>query len=119
MELVKSNSAGRISVDLKAVEVGDGLLVVITGGNAHIGAAAVGINYGAMATSSVITVPGHREDRVVKDAAEKLAKELGRTVVVVAGIHYDKMSKEEICDALRLSGELVDALAGELCKRRS
>jgi hypothetical protein len=118
MELVKSNSIGRISIELRAVEVGDGLLVAITGGKAHIGAAAVGISYGSLATSSVITVPGHRDDRVAKDAAEKLSKASGKTVVVVAGIHYNDMSREEIGDALRLCDELVEGLAGEICKRR-
>ncbi len=118
MEVVKSNGAGRISIELRAVEVGEGLLVVITGGKAHIGAAALGIGNGSLATSSVITVPGHRDDRVAKDAAERLAKACGRTVVVVAGIHYDDMSRDEIGDALRLCDELVGGLAGDLCKRR-
>ncbi len=116
MEKLFFNAWGRISVAMKAVDVGGDLLVTITGGSAHIGAAAVGIKTEGMATSSVITVPAHREDRIVKDAAEKLAKELGRTVVVVAGIHYDDMSQEEIMDTLQLCGEMVNALVGELRK---
>jgi len=76
-----SNSSGRIAVSLKATDVGDDLLVTITGGKAHVGAAAVGINVGGLATSSVITVPAHREDRVVKGAAEssQKAKQDGRS----------------------------------------
>lgn len=112
-----SNSWGRIAVSLTAVDVGADLLVTITGGSAHIGAAAVGIKADGMATSSVITVPAHREDRVVKDAAEKLAKALDRTVVVVAGIHYDDMNQDEISDTLQLCDEMVNALVGELCKK--
>jgi hypothetical protein len=117
METQLSNSHGRIAVTLKAVAIGSDLLVTVTGGSAHIGAAAVGIKSEGMATSSVITVPAHREDRVVKDAAEKLAKALDRTVVVVAGIHYDDMSHDEIMDTLQLCDEMVNALAGELCKK--
>ncbi len=112
-----SNSSGRIAVSLTAADVGGDLLVTITGGSAHIGAVAVGIDSGGMATSSVITVPAHRDDRVVKDAAEKLAKALGRTVVVVAGIHYDDISQDEIRDTLRLCDEMVNTLVGELCKK--
>lgn len=111
MEL--SRSSGRIAISLKTMDVGGDLLVLITGGKAHIGATAVGIKAGDIATSSVITTPGHREDRVVKGAAEKLAKKLNRTVVVVSGIHYDNIAKEEIEEALRLCEELVAALAGE------
>jgi hypothetical protein len=113
MERQFSNSLGRVAVSLKAVDIGDDLLVTITGGKAHIGAAAVGINAGGVATSSVITVPAHREDRVVKGAAEKLAKKLNKTVVVVSGIHYDNITGEEIDETLRLCDELV----GELCKK--
>jgi hypothetical protein len=117
METLLSNSSGRLSVSLRAVDIGDDLLVTIIGGRAHVGAVAVGVTCGGLATSSVMTVPAHREDRVVKDAAEKLAKVLDRSVVVVAGIHYDDMTNEEIAKTLRLCGELVDALVGELCKK--
>ncbi len=116
MEKRLSNSWGRINVSLTAVDVGRDLLVTITGGSAHIGAAAVGIKAEGVATSSVITVPAHREDRVARDAAEKLAKALDRTVVVVAGIHYNDMSQDEIMDTLQLCDEMVNALAGELRK---
>ncbi len=117
METLLSNSWGRIAVTLKAVDIGGDLLVTIIGGKAHIGAVAIGIKTEGMATSSVITVPVHREDRVVKDAAEKLAKALDRTVVVVAGIHYDDMNHEEIMDTLQLCDEMVNALVGEICKK--
>jgi hypothetical protein len=117
METLLSNSSGRLSVSLRAVDIGDDLLVTITGGRAHVGAVAVGVTCGGLATSSVMTVPAHREDRVVKDAAEKLAKALDRTVVVVAGIHYDAMNHEEIMDTLQLCDKMVNALVGELCKK--
>jgi len=117
MERLLSNSSGRLAVSLKAMDVGDDLLVTITGGKAHIGATAVGIKTEGVATASVITTPAHREDRVVGGAAEKLAKKLDKTVVVVAGIHYDNITKEEIDETLRLCDELVNALAVELCKK--
>ncbi len=112
-----SNSCGRLAVSLRAADIGRDLLVTVTGGRAHVGAVAVGVTCGGLATSSVITVPAHREDRVVKDAAEKLAKALGRTVVVVAGIHYDDMDQGEITDTLRLCDEMIDVLVVELCKK--
>jgi hypothetical protein len=116
MEKVLSNARGRVEVTMKAVDVVGDRLVTITGGSGHIGAVALGIKTGGVATSSVITVPAHKEDRIARDAAEKLAKALGRTVVVLAGIHYDDMSKDEIMDTLQLCDEMVKALAGELSK---
>lgn len=118
-ERVMTKSSGRINIELKAAEIGEDLLVTITGGKAHIGATALGTNCGGLASSSVITTPGHRDDRVAKTAAEKLAKALGRNVTVVSGIHYDHITKEEIDKALQLCDELVNGLAGELCKRES
>jgi len=114
-ETLLSRTSGRLSVALRAIDVGGDLVVIITGGKAHVGAAAVGITCGGLASSSVVTVPAHREDRVAKGAAEKLAKALDRSVVVVAGIHYDAITKEEIDEALRLCDELVKALGVELC----
>ena len=104
-------TSGRIQVTLTAVEIGDDLLVTITGGKGHIGAAALGTNAGGLASSSVITTPGHRDDRVAKDAAEKLAKALKKNVVVVSGIHFDNITKEEIDEVLRLCKEMVGSLA--------
>lgn len=118
-EILLSNTSGRLAIALKAVDIGDDLLVVITGGKGHIGGTALGTTIGGIATSSVITTPGHRDDRVAKVAAEKLAKALNKNVAVVAGIHYDHITKEEITEALRLSDGLVDGLVGELCKRGS
>lgn len=118
-ETILTNSSGRLAVTLKAVDVGDDLLVMITGGKAHIGGTALGTNAGGLASSSVITTPGHRDDRVAKSAAEKLAKALQKNVAVVAGIHYDHITKDEIAETLRLCDELVNALAGELCIKGS
>lgn len=112
-ETMKARSSGRITITLKAVEIGDDLLVTITGGRGHIGGTALGTTIGGIATSSVLTTPGHRDDRVAKVAAEKLAKALNRNVAVVAGIHYDHITEDEIDEALRICDELVNELAHE------
>ena len=112
-EITLEKASGRIAIALKAVAIGDDLLVTVTGGKGHIGGTALGTMAGGIATSSVITTPGHRDDRVAKGAAEKLAKALKRNVAVVAGIHYDRITKEEIAEALRLSDALVDQLISE------
>jgi hypothetical protein len=112
-EKMMARSSGRITITLKAVEIGEDMLVTITGGKGHIGGTALGTIIGGIATSSVITTPGHRDDRVAKVAAEKLAKILNRNVAVIAGIHYDHITEDEIDEALRLCDELVNELARE------
>ncbi|MCD1295564.1 hypothetical protein CUJ83_11195 [Methanocella sp. CWC-04] len=115
--IVLEGSRGRVSIILNAVRLGPDTLVYITGGDAHIGAAAVGTFTGGLASSSVITVPSHRDDRVAKDAAEKLSKSLRSNVVVVAGIHYDNMTPDEITSAIRICEELIVELVEKLCKK--
>jgi hypothetical protein len=107
-------SSGRISIGLKAERVGEGLLVMITGGKAHIGAVAAGTFTGGHATSSVITMPAHREDRIVKDAAEKLSKHLKYNTVVVAGVHFEDITPDEINVALKICDSLISELISKL-----
>ncbi len=105
---------GRIEVELRAIPVGDDLVVVISGGRGHIGAVGAGTSCGGMAVSSVLTVPGHRDDRIAKDAAERITKALRCNCAVVAGVHYDDITAQEIKDVLILSSSLVDELEGAL-----
>lgn len=107
-------SAGRIAIELSATPIGDDLLVVITGGEAHIGAVGAGNRCGGMATSSVITMPGHRDDRIAKDAAERITKKTGCNCAVVAGVHYEDITVQEIGDVLSICDALADELEGAL-----
>ena len=112
--VVLTKTLGRIEVRLNAVRVGRDLIVIIDGGQGHIGAVAAGTNCGGLAVSSVLTVPGHRDDRIAKDAAERISKRLGCNCAVVAGVHYDDITPQEIKDVLILSSTLVDELEGAL-----
>src|SRR5512138_1823891 len=105
---------GRVEVELDAIPVGNDLVVVISGGRGHIGAVGAGTRCGGLAVSSVLTVPGHRDDRIAKDAAERIAKKLGCNCAVIAGVHYDGITPQEIKDVLILSSALVDELEGAL-----
>jgi hypothetical protein len=101
-------------VRLHAVRIGKDLVVVIEGGEGHIGAVGAGTNCGGLAVSSVLTVPGHRDDRIAKDAAERISKKFGCNCAVVAGVHYDNITAQEIKDVLIIGSSLVDELEGAL-----
>jgi hypothetical protein len=66
--------------------------------NAHVGAVAVGdYDYEQESASvSVITRLGHRDDALAGQAAYLLSKSTRRPVCVVAGVHLDDITREEI-----------------------
>ena len=91
-------------IEAEAVRIGLDALIYLWGGDRpHIGsvaAAQAGPSRkdpaNISATASVITFPGHKEDVIVKEAAEYMAAELDANVVVTAGMHWDDLSAEEI-----------------------
>lgn len=105
---------GRLNLRLEARRLGSDLSVAITGGGIHVGAVGVGTVQGNLASSSVITVPGHRDDRIAKEAAERLSKDLGCNCVVVAGVHYEEITVDEIKDIMVMSNTLIDELEEKL-----
>ncbi len=99
-------SVGRwkLRVVLTATFTADGLIISLLGGDRpHVGAIAIGIPRSSLkdpsknsATTSVFTLVGHKDDEVARPAAEKIARMLNQTVVVVSGIHVDKAKDEDI-----------------------
>ncbi len=105
-------------------EAGEDLVVVIGGGEKpHVGCVVLaqprrtpeGAPSGS-ASCSVLTVPFHREEPIARGVAEKLSGELGRLVVVTAGVHEDAIDREGIDEYLRLGEELGEKLAAQLAK---
>ena len=113
-QIVLEKSSGRLTVSLSATRLGPDLLVVLSGGAAHIGAVGAGNTCSGLASSSVITMPGHRDDRIAKEAAERLSKSFRCNCVVVAGIHYDHISPEEINDIMLMCTSLLEELVKAL-----
>lgn len=95
-------------IELSALEVGRDLLVLITGGVRHIGAASTAYidDCGVQALTSA--VPNHKEHTISESISLKLASALGRTVTVVMGIHYDNLSREEIFKVVEIVNSKVD-----------
>jgi len=96
-----------VAIELKPV--GGDWLALLTGGEAHLGACALGVWDGASgrASGSVLTAPGHREEGVALAAARRLARAARGRVVVGAGIHYPEVTAAEIDAAVSLCDRLV------------
>ena len=110
-----SQGRERTRVYLQANYIGESLVVHIYNENAHLGAVAVGEydHEEGRASSSVITLRGHRDDEVAKKQAHIIARHTWNPVCVIAGIHLDDITKEEIVTTL---GE-VDKMVLRLLKR--
>ncbi|MGZ4907805.1 MAG: prenylated flavin chaperone LpdD [Halobacteriota archaeon] len=111
--LVLRKRSGPVELELEAAAIGRDLLVLITGGESHLGAVAVG-GFAIRSYVSVITMPGHKDDCVAKEAASRIADHLKRACAVLVGIHLVDPSKEEISsvvkDALALVDRMIEAL---------
>jgi len=107
------SSSGRLTLEMRTQSIGKDLLVQFTGGEAHIGAVGVGCPVGERATASVITLPGHRDDRLAQVAAERISAVFGCACTVVAGVHYDDITPEEIQASLKLFKEVLEAFIAD------
>ncbi len=97
------------NVDLESYEMGDDLVLMLKGGEKHhVGAVAMAIPYKDTASTSIISAYGHKDGELAKPLAEKVAKNLKKTVVLVAGLHIDDASKEDIQKLVENSNKAID-----------
>jgi hypothetical protein len=95
--------------------MGADLAVTLCGGDrAHIGAVAVAQarpslrpGNGTSASTTVITLPGHKEDDLARTLAARFAARLDGVVSVACGIHLDAIREAELKDILEMAEELT------------
>jgi hypothetical protein len=99
-ELTKGE--GRTRVNVVVNSMGSDLVVRIYNQNAHIGAVAMGeYDYEhERASVSVITRLGHKDDALAGEAAYLPSKSIRGPVCVIAGVHLDNITREEIDEIL-------------------
>ncbi len=99
-----SETYGRIALRALTTPMGKDLCVVITGGDRpHLGAVALAQPRPSLrdparvsASTSVLTLLGHKEDLLARSVAERLASALNTNVVVCCGIHVDGITADEL-----------------------
>jgi len=106
IELLRTK--GRINIKLNAVEMGEDLCVIVTGGDKpHLGAVTVGSK---QAEANTFCFPHHKEDAVTKLLYSLITESFDKNVVVCCGIHIDNITKEEIASVISLCSEMITEL---------
>lgn len=111
---------GGFRLDALLQRIGEDYLLSLWGGAAHIGAVAMAQSRPSLedpsrlsATASVFCYVGHKEDEIVKEAAELLASALGSRVVVTAGMHWDHLTRADIARVKRNALQLIERIITE------
>ena len=107
-------------------KIGQDFLVTIWGGRPHIGAVAVAQPRPSLkdqslrsSTASVFCYPGHKDDIVAKEAAEKISSALNTNVTVTTGIHWDDIDEEGIKAVIKNSRQLITMIIEEITTQES
>ncbi len=115
--ICESNNGFSIKGTIIALDNRD-IIVVVTGGRDHIGAVGLAVPRPSLldqdklsATSSILTQPGHKEDILVKDISENLAAATNRNTVVIAGVHYDDLTADDLKILHDLWKDLTEKIA--------
>jgi hypothetical protein len=70
---------------------------IVTGGKAHIGAVATAYwTEDGNVRVNALSLPGHREEELASELATMAAHSLKRTVAVLAGLHFEQPTKQDI-----------------------
>ncbi len=119
-----TQKTGPFTIDAFVGCLGEDLVVVLHGGEGHIGAVGMAQPRQSLrdekrmsSTSSVFTYPGHKEDVLVKEMSEELSRKLNEKVVVVAGLHWDKLKKREIESISQACRKLTKVIVKEVLKK--
>lgn len=113
---------GKYSVSAQIIRCGKDVSLTVSGGECpHVGASALAVPRPSLsnpekvsASTSVICVPGHKEDEVARTAAERIASSLNCVASVCVGVHIDNASIEELLRLKRNLDELISLVLEKL-----
>lgn len=108
-------SSGRIRLDVTARLMGSDFLVVLTGGQAHAGGCALAETN---TPAKSVTAAGHRDAELAEYMANFLRQKLSGTIIVVAGVHYDAITRDEINLVFSLCRNLAESIGERFAPRK-
>lgn len=113
-EIYKGEGSRRVS--LQAIQSTNGVILYLQGGDLpHIGGVAVGLPRPSSrdplrvtANVSVVSIVGHKDDELARPIADKVVRRLGQIAVVIAGIHVDNATPQDLEAVMRNAHSAVD-----------
>ncbi|MHB8171382.1 MAG: prenylated flavin chaperone LpdD [Thermincolia bacterium] len=102
---------GRSGIEISATLTGEGVNILLTGGEKpHIGAVVMAIPGSGGCETRVLIVPPHRDVEAAQPVAKMICSALGQVTVVTAGIHINNAEKWEIEELLNNTREAARQL---------
>lgn len=109
---------GRIMLNVKSIEIGDDLCVIISGGDSpHIGCVTLSTPRPSLSnkniissTTSVLNRISHKDDEVARHVSEELSSKLNKHVAVVCGIHVDNITEAEIKELMGSLNDIISSI---------
>lgn len=102
------------SLDVRTVAMGRDYVILLSGGEAHVGAVAVAYWHEGQVQCHLLEVPSHKEGELARELAQLACERLGATVTLAAGIHIDQATKTEIQEIVEqarlIAGQEVNRL---------
>lgn len=100
---VQNIDLGFLKLTVQKQQLGDHILLTVTGGKAHIGCVVLSEPRQSLhraeeisCTSSVLNRTGHKDEEICRCLAEKAAKKYNTAVVCTGGVHLDDISPVQI-----------------------
>ncbi|MFB0532721.1 MAG: hypothetical protein ACETVU_03530 [Desulfatiglandales bacterium] len=126
-EFIVRTAEGAYDLEASVRWIGEDLLVAIWGGEKpHIGAVAVAQPRPSLrdqrltsATASVFCYPGHKDDTVAKEAAEKICSALNTNVTVTVGIHWENIDDAAISRVVENSRHLATMIIERITAKQA
>lgn len=105
--------------------IGEDLLISVEGGQKpHIGCVIQSIPRPSLtgdgsysATSSVLNLTGHKDEYLCRILSEQICAACQTTVVCTGGVHIDQITKEEICEIMRIIEDMGNVVIRYIKKR--
>lgn len=88
---------GKTALTYEITPVGNDWLILLTGGDAHIGCTAIGDD----GRLSSYTPQSHKDDALAIPLAKKVSQTFHCVCTVVAGFHLDEITREEIAQVVQ------------------
>lgn len=106
-------------------KIGQDLLVSVEGGQKpHIGCVIQSVPRPSLtgdgsysATSSVLNLTGHKDEYLCRKLSEQICAACQTTVVCTGGVHIDQITKEEICEIMRIIEDMGNVVIRYIKKR--